>query len=67
VFGSSSFNNSAVGYYADGFFDRRYITNNAVVSADNAQIAYTGYLRTAWKRGTGRRGFLSAEKRRLFQ
>jgi hypothetical protein len=40
----SDVNNSTWGYYADGFFDRRLITDNATVSSGSRNIAHIGRL-----------------------
>ena len=42
--GASSAGNSVWGYYADGFFDRHQIENQATVSSGNRYIAHIGRL-----------------------
>ena len=41
---ASNIDNSVWGYYADGFFDRRQISNSSTVSAATYDIAYIGNL-----------------------
>lgn len=41
---SSNRDNVLYGYYADGFFDRRKIVNNASVCVSDYRIGYVGYL-----------------------
>lgn len=41
---TSSLDNSAWGYYADGWFDRRAITSSSTVAAGTSTVAYRGRL-----------------------
>jgi hypothetical protein len=41
---ASDLSNSVWGYYADGFFDRRPITDNIAVASGTRDVAYVGRL-----------------------